>query len=66
MVMPSETLLSAARRAVRFFNIDNTRGGGLISNETSSAMETLDRQWRLEEERQKKAEDRSADLHVIS
>lgn len=40
--MTDETLLSAARRVVRFFNIDNTSGGGLISIETQQAIGTLD------------------------
>jgi hypothetical protein len=40
--MADETLLSAARRVVRFFNIDNTSGGGLISIETEKAIGTLD------------------------
>jgi hypothetical protein len=40
--MAEETLLSAARRVVRYFNIDNTSGGGLISIETQQAIGTLD------------------------
>lgn len=40
--MAEETLLSAARRVIRFFNIDNTSGGGLISIETQQAVDTLD------------------------
>ena len=50
--MSAETLLSAARRAVRFFRIDETRGGGLISIETVKAVQTLDEQVRLESARQ--------------
>lgn len=41
--MPAETLLSASRRAVRFFLIDMARGG-LITPETEWAMQVLDRQ----------------------
>lgn len=48
-----ETLLSAARRVVRFFNIDNTSGGGLISIETSTAIETLDKMVREQDARDK-------------
>jgi hypothetical protein len=48
-----ETLLTAASRVVRFFNIDNTSGGGLISVETSTAVETLDKMVRAEDARQK-------------
>jgi hypothetical protein len=50
--MSEETLLSAARRVVRFFNIDNTQGGGLISIETQQAMTTLDIQITQENRRQ--------------
>lgn len=45
--MPAETLLSAARRAVRFFLIDMARGG-LITPETEWAMQILDRQVKAE------------------
>lgn len=45
--MPDETLLSAARRAVRFFMIDMGKGG-LITPATEAAMQTLDRMWRVE------------------
>ena len=51
--MSEETLLTAASRVVRFFNIDNTSGGGLISVETSTAVETLDKMVRAEDARQK-------------
>ena len=44
--MAEETLLTAARRVVRFFNIDNTSGGGLISIDTTTAVETLDKMVR--------------------
>lgn len=39
--MSEETLLTAARRAVRFFNIDQSHGG-LVSVETIQAIEILD------------------------
>ena len=39
--MSEETLLSAARRAVRFFNIDITKGG-IIVEETEQAFSTLE------------------------
>ena len=39
--MSEETLLTAARRVVRFFNIDQAHGG-LVSVETLRAIETLD------------------------
>lgn len=48
-----ETLLTAARRVVRFFNIDNTLGGGLISVDTSTAVETLDKMVRQQDARDK-------------
>lgn len=43
--MSAETLLSAARRVVRFFNID-MNGGGLMTVDTQQAVETLDRMVR--------------------
>lgn len=45
--MSEETLLSAARRVVRFFNIDMNKGG-LMTPETQGAVETLDRMVRAE------------------
>lgn len=54
--MSEETLLTAARRVVRFFNIDNTRGGGLISIETTTAVETLDKIVQEETVKQLEAE----------
>lgn len=39
--MTEETLIHAARRAIRFFRIDETRGGGLISQDTVRAIERL-------------------------
>jgi hypothetical protein len=50
-----ETLLSAARRVVRFFNIDMNKGG-LITEETQQAIEQLDFQVRRETEKQKREE----------
>jgi len=41
--MSEETLFTAARRVVRFFNID-MRHGGLVSRETELAIETLNSQ----------------------
>jgi len=49
--MSEETLLSAARRVVRFINIDNDNGGGLLSIETTSAALTLDKMIKLEEKK---------------
>lgn len=49
--MSEETLLSAARRVVRFINIDNDHGGGLLSIETTSAALTLDKMIKLEEKK---------------
>ncbi len=53
--MAEETLLSAARRALRFFRIDEAHGG-LTSTDTLIAMDTLDKEIRRETERQKQAE----------
>lgn len=49
--MAEETLLTAARRAVRFFNIDMNKGG-IITVETQQAVETLDRMVHAETLRQ--------------
>ena len=46
--MSEETLLSAARRVVRFFNIDMNKGG-LMTTDTQQAIETLDRMVRAED-----------------
>lgn len=51
--MSEETLLSASRRVVRFFNIDQQHGG-LVSIPTIQAIETLDIQVHREVDRQKK------------
>ncbi len=53
--MAEETLLSAARRALRFFRIDEAHGG-LTSTDTLIAMDTLDKEIRKETERLKQAE----------
>lgn len=43
--MSEETLLTAARRVVRFHNIDQSHGG-LVSRETLIAVDTLDKMVR--------------------
>ena len=53
--MSEETILTAARRVVRYFNIDNMAGGGLISIDTTAAMECLQRMVEEEMEKEKKA-----------
>lgn len=45
--MPAETLFTAARRVVRFFNID-MNAGGLITVETLHAVDTLDKMLRAD------------------
>lgn len=45
--MPDETLLTAARRVVRFFNIDMNKGG-IITVETQQSIEMLDKMVRKE------------------
>ena len=42
--MSAETLLTAARRVVRFVRGDDAAHGGLLSLDTIRAAETLDRQ----------------------
>lgn len=44
--MSEESLLTASRRVCRFVRIDDAHGG-LLSNETVQAVDTLDRQVRL-------------------
>lgn len=44
--MSQETLLTAARRVVNYFNIDMNKGG-IIMVETQKAVETLDRMVRV-------------------
>lgn len=53
--MSAETLLTASRRAVRFFNIDMNKGG-IITVETQRAVETLDRMVRIEADAEKRRE----------
>jgi hypothetical protein len=53
--MSEETLHTAARRVVRFFRIDETKGGGLISIETIQAVATLDMEVQRENARIKSA-----------
>lgn len=43
--MAEETLLTAARRVVRFFNIDMEKGG-LVTEDTQQAISTLDKMVR--------------------
>ena len=47
--MSAETLLTAARRIVRFVRIDDHREGGLLSLDTIKASETLAMQVEIEE-----------------
>jgi len=51
--MSEETLLSAARRALRFFRIDEAHGG-LTSQDTLIAMDTLALQVEKESDREKR------------
>jgi hypothetical protein len=44
--MPEETLITAARRAIRFIRIDEAKGG-FIRTETTQAVDTLDKQLRI-------------------
>lgn len=52
--MSAETLLTAARRLVRFLDVNNLQDGGLITNDTLRAHEELRKQVEQEMERQKK------------
>jgi hypothetical protein len=61
--MADETLLTAARRVVRFHRIDESHGG-LQSIDTLKAIETLDKQVREEETRVKMAEDYPTARHL--
>lgn len=54
--MAEETLLTAARRVVRFLRIDEVHGV-LLNNETVRAADTLDKQVRLADAREKAAAD---------
>lgn len=51
--MSEETLFTAARRAVRDFNIDMDNHGGLISVHTQQSMLTLSKKVEEETKRQK-------------
>lgn len=55
-----ETLLTAARRVVRFFSIDMMHGG-LISEETQIAFDTLQRQIEREVGRLKRLEEKDGE-----
>ena len=59
--MSDETLLSAARRLVRFVRINNERDGGLISNETSWATDVLDQMIKLEDKKAREAQEKKDD-----
>lgn len=52
--MAEETVFTAARRIARFLRIDDAKGGGLISQDTLVAFETLDRQIAAEDARLKR------------
>lgn len=58
-----ETLLTAARRAVRFFNIDMQKGG-IITQETQHAFFTLEQQIERETARQKQMEQGDGDKNT--
>lgn len=60
--MSEETLLSAARRVVRFFNIDMNKGG-LITVDTQQAVETLDGEVRKEVARKNQQDTGNDDGH---
>lgn len=55
--MSDETLLSAARRLLRFIRINNERDGGLISNDTSNAAEILAQMIEKEDKKVKEQKD---------
>lgn len=46
--LTQDNLLTAARRVVRFFRINNERDGGMISNETTQAVDDLEKHVRQE------------------
>lgn len=56
--MAEETLLSAARRVVRFFNIDMNKGG-IITVETQQAVETLNKMVHKEAAREQPVQEAS-------
>jgi hypothetical protein len=53
--MSEETLITAARRIVRFIRADDSTHGGLLSLDTIRAAETLAMQVETEERREKRA-----------
>jgi hypothetical protein len=53
--MSEETILTAARRVVRFARGDDHQHGGLLSLDTIQAVETLAQQIEAEEKREKRA-----------
>jgi hypothetical protein len=53
--MSEETLITAARRIVRFIRADDSTHGGLLSLDTIRAAETLAMQVEIEEGRVKRA-----------
>ena len=62
--MPTETLLTAARRVVREFNIV-MHDGGLINTHMEIAMDTLDREVRKQAERDKAAQADVLELKLV-
>ena len=58
--MSHETLHTAARRVVRFLNINLHKDGGIITEETQKALLTLDIQVALEASRQKRGSEKMA------
>jgi hypothetical protein len=53
--MSEETLITAARRIVRFIRADDSTHGGLLSLDTIRAAETLAMQVETEKRREKRA-----------
>jgi hypothetical protein len=52
-----ETLETAARRVIRFIRIDDNMHGGLLSRDSITAVDTLDKQLRLATRSRGKDED---------
>lgn len=63
--MSEETILSAARRVVRYWRIDEAHGG-LTSRDTMIAMDILQNQIEKETVRQREAESAAAEGEVPS
>lgn len=59
--MSEETLFTAARRLMRFVNVDLNHNGGLLTEETQKALLDLERQVERENRRQKIEEQKSSD-----